>query len=153
MDREVVTSVEDDHGSVRAVELGDGLAALDALWVAGNCDDVVEDDVLGQQVEEVPTIGNAIEALLDGAKERVERLEVVKVGDRRRHDGSPLCPRVRGSPGEVSELDRRRSSELLDASRSIRSTSSVRSGDARYHATRSCCGHMFSARWEIPWRE
>src|SRR5712692_5370048 len=89
MDREVVTSVEDDHGSVRAVELGDGLAALDALRVAGNCDDVVEDDVLGQQVEEVPTIGNAIEALLDDAKERVERLEVVEVGDRRRHDGPP----------------------------------------------------------------
>jgi hypothetical protein len=30
MDREVVTSVQDDHGSVRAVELGDGLTALDA---------------------------------------------------------------------------------------------------------------------------
>jgi hypothetical protein len=31
----------------------------------------------------VPTIGNAFEALLDDAKERVERLEVVEVGDRR----------------------------------------------------------------------
>jgi hypothetical protein len=31
-------------------------------WVAGCRDDVVEDDVLGQQVEEVPTIRNAIEA-------------------------------------------------------------------------------------------
>jgi hypothetical protein len=30
MDREVVTSFEDDHGAVRAVELGDGRAALDA---------------------------------------------------------------------------------------------------------------------------
>jgi len=55
--------------------------------VAGSRDDVVEDDVFGEQVEEVPTIGNAIEALLDDAKERVERLEVVEVGDRRRHDG------------------------------------------------------------------
>ena len=88
MDRKVVTSVEDDHGSVRAVELGDGLAALDAPWVAGSRDDVLEDDLFGQQVEEVPTIGNAIEALLDDAKERVERLEVVEVGDRR-HDGPP----------------------------------------------------------------
>jgi hypothetical protein len=34
----------------------------------------------------VATIGNAIEALLDAAKERVERLKVVEVGDRRRHD-------------------------------------------------------------------
>lgn len=28
--------------------------------------------------------------------------------------GPRLCPRLRGSPGEVSELDRRRSSELMD---------------------------------------
>src|SRR5439155_10056209 len=106
--------VEDDHGAVRAVELGDGLAALDAPWLAGNRDDVVEDDLFGQQVEEVPTIGNAIEALLDDAKERVERLEVVEVGDRRRHVRPCLCPRPRGSPGEVNELHRRRSSDLLD---------------------------------------
>ena len=59
-------------------------------WVAGSRDDVVEDDVFGEQVEEVPTIGNAIEALLDDAKERVERLEVVEVSDRRRHDGLPF---------------------------------------------------------------
>src|SRR5438105_4999507 len=85
MDREVVTPVQDDHGAVRAVELGDGLAALDVPWVAGSRDDVVEDDVFDQEVEEVPTIRNAIEALLDDAKERVERLEVVEVGDRRRH--------------------------------------------------------------------
>ena len=32
MDGEVVTSVEDDHGAVRAVVLGDGRAALDAPW-------------------------------------------------------------------------------------------------------------------------
>ena len=37
----------------------------------------------------MPTIGNSIEALLDDAKERVERLEVVEVGDRCRHDGGP----------------------------------------------------------------
>ena len=73
--------------------------------------------MFGQQVEEVPTIRNAFEALLDDAKERVERLEVVEVGDRRRHDGPRLCPRLRGSPGEVSELDRRRSSDLLDVGR------------------------------------
>jgi hypothetical protein len=49
--------------------------ALDAPWVAGSRDDVVEDDFFGQQVEEVPAIPNAIEPLLDDAKERVERLE------------------------------------------------------------------------------
>jgi hypothetical protein len=56
---------------------GDGLATLDAPWVAGRRDDEVEDDLFGQQVEEVPTINNAIEALLDDAKEWVERLEGV----------------------------------------------------------------------------
>ena len=58
--------------------------------------------------ETLNEIGNAIEPLLDDAKERVERLEVVEVSDRRRHDGPRLCPRLRGSPGEVSELDWRR---------------------------------------------
>ncbi len=65
----------------------------------GSRDDEVEDDLFGQQVEEVPTIGDAIEALLDDAKERIERLEVVEVGDRRRHDAPRLCPRRRGTPG------------------------------------------------------
>src|SRR5580704_9329128 len=54
VDGEVVTSVEDDRGAVVAVELGDCVATLDAPRVAGSGDDVVEDDVFGQQVEEVP---------------------------------------------------------------------------------------------------
>ncbi|HVQ16572.1 MAG TPA: hypothetical protein VMS40_23380 [Vicinamibacterales bacterium] len=37
----------------------------------------------------MPTIRNAFEALLDDAKERVKRLEVVEVLDRRRHDWAP----------------------------------------------------------------
>jgi hypothetical protein len=61
MDREVVTPVEDDHGPVGPVELADGLAALDVRRVARSRDDVVEDDVFGEQVEEVLTIGNPIE--------------------------------------------------------------------------------------------
>ena len=95
-----------------SVELSDGLAAFNTPWVAGNRDDVVEDEVFGQQVEEVPTIRNAVEALLNDAKERVERLEVVEVLDRRRHDGPRLSPSQRGSPGEVRELDRLRPSGL-----------------------------------------
>src|SRR6266851_5761854 len=82
MDREVVTAVQDDDGAVRAVELGDGLAALDVPRVAGSGDDVVEDDVFGQQVEEVPAIGEAVEPLLDDPEERVQRLEVAEVVDR-----------------------------------------------------------------------
>jgi hypothetical protein len=86
MDGEVVTSVEDDDGAVGAVELGDGGAALDVPWVAGSRDDVVEDDTVGEEVEEVATVGDAVEALFDDAEERVERLEVVEVGDRRHRD-------------------------------------------------------------------
>jgi hypothetical protein len=80
MDREVVTSVKDDHRSVRAVQLGDGRAALDVPWVTGSRDDGLEGDVVGQQVEEVPTIGKAIEALLDDAKNRSSALKSSRSG-------------------------------------------------------------------------
>src|SRR4029453_5261361 len=80
--------------------------STDAPWVAGSRDDVVEDDVFGQQVEEVPTIRNAFEALLDDAKKGVERPEVVEVGDRRRHDGPDLCPRLRGCVPPRASLHR-----------------------------------------------
>src|SRR6478752_5364028 len=50
MDREVVTSVEDDHRAVRPIEVGDGRAPLDVPRVARDRDYVVEDDVFGQQV-------------------------------------------------------------------------------------------------------
>src|ERR1700730_10990286 len=56
MDGGVVPAGQDEHGAVGAVELGDGLAALNMPWVAGNRDDVVEGDLFGQQLEEVGTI-------------------------------------------------------------------------------------------------
>jgi hypothetical protein len=46
-------------------------------WVAGHGDDVVEDDLIGQQVEEVCAVDEASEPLFDDAKERVKRLKVV----------------------------------------------------------------------------
>src|ERR1700693_4669887 len=46
--------------------------------VAGNRDDVVEDDLVGKEVEEVVPVGEPIEALFDDAGERVERSEVVQ---------------------------------------------------------------------------
>jgi hypothetical protein len=71
MDGEIVAPVQDDHVAVGAVQLCDGLAALDVPRVAGSGDDVVKDDVLGQQVEEVLAIGEAVEPLLDDPKERL----------------------------------------------------------------------------------
>src|SRR5216684_2857605 len=82
MDREIVAPVQDERVAVWAVKLCDGLAALDVPRVAGSGDDVVEDDVFGQQVEEVPAIGEAVEPLLDDPEERVQRLEVAEVVDR-----------------------------------------------------------------------
>jgi hypothetical protein len=65
------------------------LAALDVPRVARSRGDVVKDDVLGQQVEEVFAIGEAVEPLLDDSEERLERLEVVEVVDRGHH--APYC--------------------------------------------------------------
>src|SRR5258708_37388001 len=53
--------------------------------VGGDRDDVVEDDVIGQQIEEVPAVGEAVEPLLDDPEERLQRLEVVEVVDRGHH--------------------------------------------------------------------
>src|ERR1700722_17612219 len=56
-------------------------------------------------------ISDAVETLLDDAKERVERFEVVEVRDGRH---APLRPRRRGSPSEVRESGRWNSGDLLD---------------------------------------
>src|SRR5216684_8983160 len=113
MDREIVAPVQDERVAVWAVKLCDGLAALDVPRVAGSGDDVVEDDVFGQQVEEVPAVGEAVESLLDDPKERLQRLEVVEVVDAA-HPAVPLRPGLCGSPGEVGEADRRPPGDVLD---------------------------------------
>jgi hypothetical protein len=75
VDGEVVAAVEEERRAVRTIQLGYGLASFHMAGVVGDCDDVVEDDVFGQQVEEVPTIRNAVEALLDDPKERSSALK------------------------------------------------------------------------------
>ena len=54
VNREVEAAVELYALAVRAIELGDCLAAFDAAGGARDGDDVVDHDVLGQDVEEVP---------------------------------------------------------------------------------------------------
>jgi hypothetical protein len=68
VDGEIVAAVQDDRVAVGAVELCDGVAALDVSRVAGGGDDVVDDDVFGEQVEEVLAVGEAVESLLDDSK-------------------------------------------------------------------------------------
>jgi hypothetical protein len=61
----------------------------------------------------VSALGDAVEAFLNDAEERVERLEVLEVGDCR-YRGPLLSPRLRGSPGEVHESDRGSPGDLFD---------------------------------------
>src|SRR5580658_9260352 len=93
--------------------LADGLASLDVPRVARRGDDVVKDDVFGEQVEEVIAVGEAVEALLDDAEERLQRLEVFEVVDRA-HDALLLRPGLCGPSGERGETDRRPSGDVLN---------------------------------------
>jgi hypothetical protein len=56
MHGQVVATIENDRGAIGAIQLGHGLAPGDKARVARDRDDVLEDDVLGQQVEEVVTV-------------------------------------------------------------------------------------------------
>jgi hypothetical protein len=76
---QVVAAVEEEHGTVAPVELDEVVAADDMARVVGNRDDEVEDDVLGEQVEEVFAIKESGQALLDNPKEWIQRTEVVEV--------------------------------------------------------------------------
>src|SRR6202012_3018925 len=50
--------------------------------------DVFEDNVVGEQVKEVAGPGQAVQPAFDDAEERIERGEVVEVGDGGLHDDS-----------------------------------------------------------------
>jgi hypothetical protein len=94
MNGQVVATIENDRGAIGAIKLGHGLAPYDTARVARNRDDVLEDDILGQQVEEVLTVHQPGYAFLDDPKERVQGLEVVEVTDRVLHSGglAAFCP-------------------------------------------------------------
>jgi hypothetical protein len=86
---QVVAAVEEEHRAVTTVELDEVVPADDMARVVGDRDDEVEDDVLGEQIEEVLAIHESREALLDDAKEAIERTEVVHVVD---HGSPPETP-------------------------------------------------------------
>ena len=53
--------------------------------VAGDGDDVVEDDGIGEEIEEVVAVCESPEALFDDSKERIKRSEIRQIVDSR-HD-------------------------------------------------------------------
>ena len=83
MDGEVKAPVEHEGVAIGSVQVRHGGATHDVPWVAGDRDDVVEYDIIGEEVEEVVPVGEPVEALFDDAEERVERCEVVQVMYRR----------------------------------------------------------------------
>lgn len=123
VDGEVEAAVQEQGVAVGALELCEGRAALDVSWVAGDGDQVVGDHVVGEQVEEVVSVDEPGQALLDDPEERVDRGELVQVLDR--HRAPPQAVRAsvrqgrrpgrRGSPGEIEERGRGPPGDILDA--------------------------------------
>jgi hypothetical protein len=56
VDGQVIAMIEEECGAIQAIRLGYGLAPFDMARVARDRNDVLDDDALGQQVEEVLTV-------------------------------------------------------------------------------------------------
>lgn len=59
---QVEAAIEGHRGAVRAVELGERRPTFDARRITGHRDDVLGDDVLGEEVEEMVSLDEAGEA-------------------------------------------------------------------------------------------
>ncbi len=70
MNGHVVATIEDDRGAMGAIQLGHGVAAFDPSGVARHGNDVVDDDVLGQQVEELLAVYQSGYTSFDDPEER-----------------------------------------------------------------------------------
>jgi hypothetical protein len=77
-----VAAVEEKSGAIASVELDQVVAPHDVARVVRDRDHEVEDHVIGEKVEEMTAISEAVESFLDDAEERVQSLEVVHVVDR-----------------------------------------------------------------------
>ena len=79
MDGKVKASVEHKGVAIRSVQLRHRGATYDVPWVAGNRDDIVEDDIVRQEVEEVVSISEPLEAFFNYTKEWIEGTEVFQL--------------------------------------------------------------------------
>ena len=76
-------------------------------WLARNGDDEVDDDIVGQQVEEMPAVDESGQSVLDDPEERVHGTEVVRGLNQSIRSvllalsptGSQLCQMVNVAPG------------------------------------------------------
>ena len=116
MNGQVETSVEHEGLAIGPVQLSHCGATHDVPRVAGDRDDVLEDDIIGQEVEEVVPVGEPVEALFDNAKERVERCEVVPVTYR---------PHGAWSPSHAAAVPLAKSVKLVGGAPVTFSTSSL----------------------------
>src|SRR5260370_32476105 len=73
---QVVAAVEEERGSVAAVELDEVVTADYVPRVVGDSDDEVEDDVFCEKVEEVVSVRETLQTLLYDAEERVQVTKV-----------------------------------------------------------------------------
>jgi hypothetical protein len=74
-----VAAVEEERGAVASVELDEVVPADYAAGVVGHSDDEVEDDVDCEKLEEMVSVGETLQALLDDAEERVQGTKVFNV--------------------------------------------------------------------------
>ena len=68
MHAQVVAAVQAERGSVPPVQLDEVLAAGDVAGVVGHGDHEVEDDIVGEEVEEVFAVRVSAQAFLDDAE-------------------------------------------------------------------------------------
>src|ERR1700691_30301 len=76
VDAQVVGGVHDHVIVVAAVQVNDVLPPFDAPGVAGDGDDVLDDDIVGQEVEVVLAVGEALQPFPDDAEEGAVGTEV-----------------------------------------------------------------------------
>jgi len=69
VDAEIVSAVHHHEVVVTAVQVDDVLSPFDAPGVAGHRDDILEDHIVGQEVEVVLSVDETIESFPDDAEE------------------------------------------------------------------------------------
>jgi hypothetical protein len=73
---EVEAAIQEEAQVVATVELDQVVASRHPPGIAGNGDDELEGDIVGQELEEMAVVDQSREPLLDHPEERLQGLEV-----------------------------------------------------------------------------